>query len=843
MLNAVCEQVCDNTIEKALTDVPKEMITIYERVFNTVDKKPEAQRELAKKVIMHLAYSESPISIDSLAYVVSIKQPTQTLKNWEFSTPTEAAILGACANLILVERKTRHVHFFHHSIRQFLTSCQPLGTFKTLNFEHKLAHREIAQRLITSLSVLYSRSKGDCSGMKKYSQLLNTLNEWPHHLRAGDLSSLPTNDPMVTLTFSFFKLSPPILTPYLACDKRRTYFSFPQFTLSTIFNLPGKLYYSNYVQPVDMKQLKEQLSIHDINQGFIVIVDNQFVMRYATNVLDSVHAAQRLYNYSYYIDNLQSNYLLNTISLDSGNLNIGQTPQSTIPDMFKYPPLYSVKSGEVANFLITCGVSTGTWKLDDKLIDPLVFFAEKGNTEVTRILYDKIPQSSYEARHRNALEGAIRYNRVEVIQLFLDKQFNINTWDGEFCNALQVAAYHDSVEAMRVLLDTGIDVNAQGGIHGSALHAATQNGSLGAINLLLDQGADVNAQGGKYGTALQALVHLGNTEALKLLLDRGADVNAQGGKYGTALQTAGHLGNFEAIQLLLDRGADVNAKGGEYGNALRAAIYNGGLEAIALILDKGADADAQIGEYGTALQTLVHLDNIEALKLLLDRGADVNIPDGKSGGALQAAAYLGKLEVVQLLLDKGADVNAQGGNFGNPLQAGACGGDLEMVQLLLNKGADIGAQGGHYGNALQAAAFYGKEYVVKLLLKKRADVNAPGGIYGSALQAASHRCHYTIVQLLLDKGAQVNIWGGKYGTALQATVAPVHDDTVDLKNPWVKPPNDIILSVVQLLLDRGAYNGLGSEYGDALTAAKQLWRSDATTLAQFTAILQNHKGT
>ena len=119
---------------------------------------------------------------------------------------------------------------------------------------------------------------------------------------------------------------------------------------------------------------------------------------------------------------------------------------------------------------------------------------------------------------------------------------------------------------------------------------------------------------------------------------------------------------------------------------------------------------------------------------------------------------------------------------------------------------------------------------MQLVLEKGADVNAQGGEYGTALQAASANRDLDIVRLLLDKGADINARGGKYGTALQAVFAPA--DT-----PYSATP----LHAAEVLLAHGAdftAHVPGSEFGDALSAAKECWKYEGTNLARFMKLLE-----
>ena len=450
-------------------------------------------------------------------------------------------------------------------------------------------------------------------------------------------------------------------------------------------------------------------------------------------------------------------------------------------------------------------------------------------------------------KYGSALQAAVRDAKIDVVELLLDKGANANIGGGEYGTALQAAAYDGVVEIMQLLIDKGADVNAQGGIYGNALQAAAVAGKVEAIQFLVENGANVNAQGGIYGNALQPVAF--NVSAMEILLDAGADVNAQGGMLGSALQAAALQNNASAMRLLLDRGANVNTQGGRYGNALQAAAQTGTVQHIQLLLDRGADVNAQGGDYGTALQAAASnrsYDNssVGAVRLLLDNGADVNAQGGAFGNALQGAAVIGNVRDIQLLLDRGANINAQGGKYGNALIAAAALGCLDALQLLLDTGVNINTQVGEYGNALQAAVYNCRAITTRSLLDHGVDVNAQGGIYGTALQAASYKCQFILVKLLLDKGAHVNTRGGKYGTALQAVLAPLPTKTSDLVyvSPSWKSLRHVSV-IVEMLLDRGADITAyveDSEYGDALTAAKELWKDDGATLLEFMNLLKSH---
>ena len=806
-LKSICAQVSDYGIEETLQHTPRDIDTTYERILDMIDKKPPAQRELARKALLFIAYATEPVSIDILALAIAVKGHTQSLDVLRSSLSTKDTIIDTCGNLLSVDSTDsnfQRVCFIHFSVHEFLINYQSKlmsRLLHTLSLEPEVAHREIARMCMNFLLILYSQLQDYCTDIESSFVGRYISRALPHHLLAGNLNSLPSHDEMINLTLLFFEKSPPMFVKFDSIYGIPIYVTFSPSVLALVFNLPGTYQYYN-PQALYGRQLDQKLLTWVYGkkyQGFLQVFNNRLAMHYAVGCLDSVPAAERLYTYKYpieYVYNDSDGLLFDTTS----------TQGERVLNFFECTPLYRVRSEGVARFLLDKGAS-----MDPQVKFPnlLVHLSHSGDTKIIQLLLDRNPELDEDTQKRvleslahqgnieaiqlllkygvdihaqggEALESAARNGKVEAMQLLLDEGVDINAPTSRNLNALLAAASDENVESMRFLLDKGADVNAQCRERGSALQVASWTGNIEAVQLLLDKGADVNAQGGDCGNALQvAACHGvaardGDIKAMLLLLDKGADVNAQGGYYGNALQAAACYGNIEAMLLILDKGADVNVQGGYYGNALQGAAHMGHVEAIQLLLDTGADVNAQGGYHGSALQAAASRGHVEAIQLLLDYGADVNAQGGYNGSALQAAASWGDVEVIQLLLDYGVDVNAQGGYHGSALQAAASRGHVEAIQLLLDYGADVNAQGGYYGSALQAAAPWGDIEAIQLLLDYGADVNAQGGYHGSALQAAAYWGNVKVIQLLLDNGADVNTQGGKYGSALQAATSRGH---------------------------------------------------------------------
>lgn len=206
------------------------MDATYKRILKAINKKPQPQRKLARRTLIWVAYARRPLPIEGLAVAISTEMYMDSLEDLESLIPTEEFILNACANLISVDQGSgRYVRFVHFSVQEFFTSNRSI----TLSIGYEVAHREIAQTCMTYL-VLSPKQNNPLAGLHQYA-----LEEWPHHLLAGDLNSLPIDDKIVTLTLSFFEKCGCVLR------WRPIYIKFSTPVLALILNLPERYAKSN----------------------------------------------------------------------------------------------------------------------------------------------------------------------------------------------------------------------------------------------------------------------------------------------------------------------------------------------------------------------------------------------------------------------------------------------------------------------------------------------------------------------------------------------------------------------------------------------------------------------
>ncbi|OBT44843.1 hypothetical protein VE00_04970 [Pseudogymnoascus sp. WSF 3629] len=317
---------------------------------------------------------------------------------------------------------------------------------------------------------------------------------------------------------------------------------------------------------------------------------------------------------------------------------------------------------------------------------------------VTMLLDSKAHVNLMTKTSMTALQGAARYNSIEIAQLLLNAGGDVDAPAGKgyktaridaaeyggfehLISPIQYAAFHDDIEMVQIFLDAGADVDG---------YLPTEDEYPYHY---YDSTEDYSTE-----TPLQWAVRHENTVLVRLLLLAGAEIDGLG--HGpTPLQIAAGRGSIKLVNILLKKHASINASPIKScgRTALQAATERGNSDLVKILMDAGANVNAEAGpnEGRTALQAAVDSKNIELIEVLIANGADINAEPSPDAGrtCLQAAAEIGNCEMIQMFLNRGANINAPAAseNGRTALQAALENNHTLAVEILLKAGADINA--------------------------------------------------------------------------------------------------------------------------------------------------------
>ena len=437
--------------------------------------------------------------------------------------------------------------------------------------------------------------------------------------------------------------------------------------------------------------------------------------------------------------------------------------------------------------------------------------SESGSLGIARMLLINGAQVRTEdGNGKNALHRVIEYKYQPLIQLFLEKGFNIVVPDDYYVDAegkklmlsgetnitkrsiLHEAAFNADEAAIRILLQHGADIMSKDVDSGAtALHCSIYKGNEPLIRILLDNDADKEARDKNGQTALHWAARKGRKTAVRLLLDHGSNHDVKDIVGKTALHWATWNGEEEIVRMLLQVGSEIEAKDNEAETPLHWAAWKGHSAAVRLLLGEGASPSLQDRSMKTALHRAVEGRHKDVVQLILERKDDFNVPDKDGRTALHWAAWNGDQAIVQqLLLRKGTDVAARDNDGRSALYRAAERGHKDIVELLINKGADAEAKDNYGETALHRAAKDGNKKMVTLLLETGSDIEARttvARVSGEAtvsgetpLHWAAWNGHLGAVLLLLKKGADYKVMDTSGKTPLDRAVQERHEAVVEV---------------------------------------------------------------
>lgn len=624
-LDHICSQSSDRNIRKALQSLPENMEETYERILSDIEKKPRSDRELAKKVLMWLAYAQRPFKLGELSRAVAMESDMESLEDVEDAVVNEFESLSrVCGNLVTIDfvyfYPNSTIRFVHYTVQEFLIPKVPRDSDSALStlwgLDTQLAHEEIARICIQYMLFLYSNEEFVPISSPAETFDIYASNFWHHHVRM--LTQL--NEELWALLYRFIN-SGNLFHKSIYLFKanhygnNKPYSTISPSTIAIVLDLPL----------ISNRLAEEKLDEKDSTEDRLV------AFQWAAE-MGSSKGVEWLLARGFDINGMNS---------------------------YGYTPLYSAvwyEQKEMVQLLLDHGADVnkkgGPWG------NVLQAAAPRGNKEIIQLLLENgADVNAYFGRKGNALHIATLKGDEDLVRFLCEKGADINALGGEHGSVLQAAFASGNESLVRLLLDKGAEPTVQA----KAFVATAEKGNQRLVEMLLEMGLDVNSKGGRKGSVLKAAIWSGNKKLVEFLIEKGAKVNSadmEDGYYGSPLHTAAIKGNEDIIQLLLDSGAEVNKRSGNYGNPFHAAIWNA----------------VEFKRDGKLVQ------------LLLDNGADVNSRDKQGSNALQLVACKNNLELARLLLENGADVNMKGGFWKSAMEAARVAAGEKMLDLLREYG-------------------------------------------------------------------------------------------------------------------------------------------------------------
>ncbi|KAJ5175119.1 uncharacterized protein N7482_000996 [Penicillium canariense] len=386
----------------------------------------------------------------------------------------------------------------------------------------------------------------------------------------------------------------------------------------------------------------------------------------------------------------------------------------------------------------------------------LLMAAEDGHRRIVEILLDHGADTEVqqEGTLGTALNRAIDYNQIPVVQLLLDRGANIHHKDVFQRGMLHSAAINAQSEILQILLDfdNTLDVNMQD-VHGkTTLHDAARSGSDTTTKILLEHGADPTIKDTYGRTPIYVAREANKTAVLNLLrAARQAEKereNANRGLPGQPLQRT-ETGTVLPSPVRIDTELSVNAPLPIW--ALSSAELIDELR-VRLSTATPSEISAQDPDVGdSALHYSATRNNADIARLLIAYGAPLNMVNNYGRTPLHLTALYNSIAVADILLASGAELDIQDQWGESALSTATCHEEI-LSATLVESGAALPQERGDLNFLLDLAVMYGKEDAVRRLVTAGAEVWRKNTLGHTPFSLARVHNHEGIANLLLELG-------------------------------------------------------------------------------------------
>src|ERR1700761_2545218 len=104
-MDALEPQVTRSGLKEVLDNLPNDLESAFKDTIDRIDKQPDPQKLLARRVLMWVVGARRPLTIGELRCAVALDPDSIDFNSEE--QPTELAITSLCAGLLIVDKADR----------------------------------------------------------------------------------------------------------------------------------------------------------------------------------------------------------------------------------------------------------------------------------------------------------------------------------------------------------------------------------------------------------------------------------------------------------------------------------------------------------------------------------------------------------------------------------------------------------------------------------------------------------------------------------------------------------------------------------------------------------------
>ena len=757
-MDTLASKLTPGAVTAALQTLPKELDGIYAEAMQRIQDLQPSHKDVAMYFLQWVAYAEQPLQTREIEHAIAVVEGTYEIDNDDIVL---ADILTSfCAGLVVFDETSR-VRLVHYSAENYFKSHRdkwfPEG------------HTKLANVCLTYL-LFDAFEDGPCSGpnesadfdarIEKYPLLGYASMYWGEHLL--QTSQVEFRDLVMSFLTSDNHLAASVQALWYLDNRNSQSWADKHgasaLHLATHFGLDKIV--------TQLLQKGADPNAKDSNGATPLILaaqtGNAVVARALVQEGVSINATDNIGGTALHraanLDNVKVVELL--LKQDGIDINMPHARWNHHSAL-----MLAAESGYVDvihEFLPLPQLDIEQEATDPRGQSALMRAAACGHDDAVRLLlsHPKININHQDRHGYTSLILSAQHGDIDVVQVLLDKGADpevTETPGGGDGTALNRAIDYNNVSVVQLLVERGANVHHKDIFDRGMLHSAAVNGREEILRILLEsnQGLDVNAQDINGKTTLHDAARFGYYDTIETLLEFGANPFIKDNGRRTPLRVAREKNWQNIFDLLKTAQAQRREKAnldtglGQFKRTDTGTILKS---------PKRTDTDASLSGASLPLWTLADLGQTEEIKSQLSSTSppNVNVKDPDMGQTpLHWASSHGHISTVRLLISFGADLNISNLYGRTPLSLAAIAGRVAVARLLLQKGAEIDKSDVWEATPLYNAMNEKNWRTSVLLIQEGADIADGRYHLHSFLDAAASQGNEVAVKRLIAAGAEV----------------------------------------------------------------------------------------
>lgn len=708
-MDYLCELPNDAARRKALTSLPPDLNSTYERILERVNASNTEVQKLVQSSLRWIICSRRPLSIKALCEATSINEEDIQLDREAVADEDE--ILHWCSSLVRKSASGFGLELAHFTVKEFLEAIDRKSKLAAYRIKPEDEHLEMGKICLTYLC-LQDFEAGSASSKEDFVHLEETypfrsyaVTCWYTHARNHFNDStifllaqklFEPSKPNIFISWAQGFVIHELGAHELGADDEEL-FDIP--TSSSAVSSP-----LHYAAMLALPELCDWL----LQQGCDVNQSSAFGRPLHCALLGKMAPLGcRMDPFDTGLDPLWPSESIEKVVMLF--IKAGADPHSryrcTEDSTYRSPLLIAVMtlSNPCSKLLLQAGAI-----FDGECIEWVSFLRDENRLE----LIERVNEENLRDEDRGEfLELALVCKGSELDKLLRTKRLQSEDTQGslaDFQASLRTAVELGQERVVKSLIqDHTLSPNAGDENKSTVLHVAAEKGCIGIIEILLDSGADIHHVDHKGQTALHRAVEAKDSCCISLLLARGSNAAHADYEGLTIWHLAALRNNLEALEILKEEAAEtlpcISRDMTEGRTLLLCAAQAGSKEAIDIVMKLNGNLTDKDDSGATLLHYAAKAGNLDAFRFLLSQGMESNALANDGSSLLHFAVAHGREEIVDLLIENGADPCVQRKDGMTPLHLLSVATSAipqeeweweerewkDMLEMLLANGADL----------------------------------------------------------------------------------------------------------------------------------------------------------